>query len=278
LSAPRPLDVAALPQHQGDPVNGQLMYNIAGCHSCHKPGPDLKDVDEALPAGGAPFKTPLGNFYPPNLTPDAETGLGKWTDIQFVNAVQRGISPEGQHIIPALPYTSYAHMRTEDVLDIKAYLATLPAVVSPEKPADIPVAFVIRRGMGLWKLLGLDTTPWQPDPAQSESWNRGSYLVNGPGHCNECHTPRNFAMLQSAANKFAGGTHPDGEGKVPSLRDLIGRQRYKDTADLVLAFANGGLLGYDKLSAGGMGAVQRNIAKLPEADIKAIAEYVSSLK
>lgn len=278
LSAPRPLEAAALPQHTGDPVNGQVLYHVAGCHSCHKPGPDLAAVDAALPAGGAPFKTPIGTFYPPNLTPDPETGLGKWTDIDFVNVVQRGISPEGEHLIPALPYTSYAHMRTEDVLDIKAYLATLTPVAAPEKPAEIPVAFVIRRGMGLWKLLGLDTTPWQPDPAQSESWNRGSYLVNGPGHCNECHTPRNIAMLQSASDKFAGGPHPDGQGKVPSLRDLIGRGRYKDAADLALAFANGEILGYDKMSAGGMGAVQRNLAKLPEADIMAIAEYVASLK
>jgi mono/diheme cytochrome c family protein len=278
LSAPRPLDAAALPEHGGDAVNGQVLYNASGCHSCHKPGPDLKDVDAALPAGGMPFKTPIGTFYPANLTPDPETGIGKWTDIQFINAVQRGISPEGQHLIPALPYTSYAHMRTEDVLDIKAYLATLPPVVSAEKQAEIPVAFVIRRGMGLWKLMGLDTAPWQPDANQSESWNRGSYLVNGPGHCNECHTPRNFAMLQSAANRFAGGAHPDGEGKVPSLRDLIGRGRYKDANDLALAFANGEVLGYDKMSSGGMGAVQRNLVKLPEADVKAIAEYIASLK
>lgn len=270
--------MSALPQHTADPVNGQILYNVAGCHSCHKPGPDLKAVDAAIPAGGAPFKTPIGTFYPPNLTPDPETGIGKWTDIQFVNALQRGLSPEGEHLIPALPYTSYAHMRTEDVLDIKAYLATLPSVKAPGKAADIPVAFVIRRGMGLWKILGLDTSPWQPDPAQSASWNRGSYLVNGPGHCNECHTPRNFAMLQSSTDKFIGGPHPDGEGKVPSLRDLVGRNRYKDAADLALAFANGELLGYDKMSAGGMGAIQRNLAKLPEADIKAIAEYVTSLK
>ena len=85
-------------------------------------------------------------------------------------------------------------------------------------------------------------------------------------------------MLQSSTDKFIGGPHPDGEGKVPSLRDLVGRNRYKDAADLALAFVNGELLGYDKMSAGGMGAIQRNLAKLPEADIKAIAEYVTSLK
>jgi mono/diheme cytochrome c family protein len=277
-SAPRPLDVAALPQHTADPVNGKILYNAAGCASCHKPGPELKSVDAALPAGGAPFKTPIGVFYPPNLTPDPETGLGTWTDIEFVNAVQRGLAPDGQHLIPAFPYTSYAHMRIEDVLDIRAYLATLAPVSAPAKPADIPAAFILRRGVGLWKWLGLDTTVWQPDPAQTASWNRGAYIVNGAGHCNECHTPRNIFMLQDDGKKFSGGPHPGGEGKVPSLRDLLGRKRYTDQADLAAAFANGELMGYQHMSSGGMGEVQTNLSKLPEADIAAIAEYVASLK
>ena len=94
-------------------------------------------VDVTLPAGGTAFKTPVGTFYPPNLTPDPETGIGKWTDLEFVNAVQRGISPEGENLIPAFPYTSYARMKTTDVLDIKAYLATLPAIKSPTKAHDV---------------------------------------------------------------------------------------------------------------------------------------------
>lgn len=278
LSAPRPLTAAELPQHTGNVANGQLLYNAAGCHSCHKPSADLKDVDAALPAGGFPLKTPVGTFYPPNLTPDAETGLGRWTDLDFVNAVQRGISPAGAHYIPAFPYTSYAAMRTEDVLDIRAYLATLAPVKSPERAADIPVAFLMRRGIGLWKWIGLDTAKWQPDPAQSDAWNRGSYLVNGPGHCNECHTPRNLAMVSDKSQFLAGGPHPEGEGRVPSLRGLIERGRYKDAKDIASALQFGEMLGYDKLSSGGMGQVQRNISKLPEPDILAIGEYLASLK
>lgn len=277
-TAPRPLEASTLPQHTADPANGKILYNAAGCASCHKPGPDLKDVDASLPAGGAPFKTPIGVFYPPNLTPDPETGIGKWTDIQFVNAVKRGISPDGQHLIPAFPYTSYAHMRTEDVLDIRAYLATLKPVTSPAKPPAIAAAGLLRRGVGLWKWFGLDTSMWQPDTSQTASWNRGSYIVNSAGHCNECHTPRNVFMLPDDGSKFSGGPHPGGEGKVPSLRDLVGRKRYKDQADLALAFANGELMGYDKMSSGGMGEVQTNLSKLPEAEVAAIAEYVVSLK
>lgn len=278
LSAPRPISADSLPQHQADLKNGEVLYNAGGCRSCHQPGPDLKDVDSNLPAGGAPFKTPIGTLYPPNLTPDPETGLGNWTDIQFVNAVQRGISPSGTHYIPALPYGSYAAMKVEDVLDIKAYLATLPPVKSPHRAADIPVAPLLRRGIGLWKLIGLDTKPWQPDPTQSASWNRGSYLVHGPGHCGECHTPRNIFLVPELDQAYRGGPHPEGTGQVPSLHDLIGRGRYKDAADLASAFEYGEVLGYDKMSSGGMGQVQSNISKLPKEDIAAIAEFITSLK
>ncbi len=278
LSAPNPLPETAVPAHTPDLANGKVMYNAAGCFSCHKPGPDLKDADPALPSGGMALKTPVGVFYPPNLTPDPETGLGKWTDLEFLNAVQRGLSPEGQHLIPAFPYTSYVHMKPEDVLDIRAYLASLPPVVSPEKPAEIPAPWLLRRGVGLWKHLGLDTTPWQPDPAQSASWNRGSYIANAPGHCNECHTPRNIFMVMDMSRQFEGGPHPEGQGKVPSLRDLIGRGKYKDAADLTLAFQNGELFGYENMSSGGMGAVQTNLSKLPQADVEALADYIVSLK
>ena len=278
LSAPRPLAQADLPVHTADIANGELLYNAGGCRSCHKPGPDLKDVDATLPAGGRPLKTPIGTLYPPNLTPDADTGLGRWSDLDFVNAVQRGISPAGRHYIPAFPYTSYAAMRTEDVLDIKAYLATLKPVKAENRAPDIPLSAFIRRGLGLWKWIGLDSAKWLPDPSQTASWNRGAYLVNGPGHCAECHTPRNLFMARDNAKAFMGGPHPEGVGKVPSLRDLVGRKRYKDAADIASALQFGEILGYDKISKGGMGDVQTNMSKLLEADVAAIAEYLTSLK
>ena len=278
LTAPRPLRESDLPQHTADAANGQRLYNAGGCHSCHKPGPELKNVDAALPAGGAPFKTPIGVFYPPNLTPDAETGIGKWPAIDFVNAVQRGLAPDGSHLVPAFPYASYARMKTGDVLDIRAYLMSLTPVPSPAKAAEIPLALVLRRGIGLWQLIGLNTTPWQPDPARSETWNHGAYLVNGPGHCGECHTPRNLFMAMDQSRWLAGGPHPDGDGKVPSLRDLLGRKKYKDVADLALALANGETMGYDHMASGGMGEVQTNMSKLPPEDMAAMAEYLASLK
>jgi len=279
LSAPRPLEEASLPADYTPNVeNGTLLYNIGGCIGCHQPGPELAGVEKSVPAGGAPLKTPIGTLYPPNLTPDKETGLGEWSDIQFVNAMQRGISPEGSHYIPAFPYTSYAVMSVNDVRDIKAYLASLPPVASPPKAQQIPAEFIVRRGLGLWKLIGLDTTRWKKDDSKSAEWNLGSYLVNGPGHCSECHTPRNLFMASDDSRFLKGGPHPEGDGKVPNLHGLIERKRYKDKADLVLAFQNGEVLGYDKMSSGGMGRVQANIALLPQDHVEAIAEYVLSFK
>lgn len=278
LSAPRPLGPDAIPQHQADAANGALMFNIGGCLNCHKPDPANASADASLPSGGAPLKTPIGTLFPPNLTPDPETGIGTWSELDFVNALERGLSPSGDHAVPAFPYTSYALMRTEDVLDIRAYLMSLKPVKAEDKPDDIPLPFFLRRGVGLWNYLGLPAAKWQPDPRQTASWNRGAYLVNGPGHCAQCHTPRTVFMTLDETRAFAGGPHPEGDGNVPSLRGLIERGRYKDAKDLVSAMQFGETFGYDKLSSGGMGAVQTNLSKLPEADVQAIAEYLVSLK
>jgi mono/diheme cytochrome c family protein len=278
ITIPRPLTAADIAPHTPDVGNGERLYNAGGCHSCHLPGPGMANVDPALPAGGAPLKTPIGVLYPPNLTPDPETGLGLWSDADFVNAMQKGIGRSGTHLIPAFPYTSYTHMTVTDVLDVKAYLKTLAAVKHAAKPPDVFALAIVRRGLGAWKFVGLAETKILPDPAKSESWNRGNYLVNGPGHCSECHTPRTLFMASDTARFLAGGPHPEGVGKVPSLRGLVERGRYKDSKDLATALQFGAMFGYDTLAAGGMGKVQANMAKLPEADVAAIAEYLVSLK
>jgi len=282
LTQPRPIAASAIPAHTPDLKNGEVLYHAGGCISCHKPAAMQAGADMALPSGGAPLKTPAGIFYPPNITPDRETGIGAWTDADFVNAMQRGIAPDGSHFIPAFPYASYAHMTLPDILDLKAYLFSLPAVHNPDKPPEMPLGrfgeWAARRLMGLWQLAGLDPTPFAPDPSQSAEWNRGAYLVKGPGHCGECHTPRTLLMTSDASRRLQGGPHPEGDGRVPSLIGLIERKRYKDANDLKTALQFGETFGYDKLSAGGMGAVQTNLAKLPDADVGAIATYLASLK
>jgi mono/diheme cytochrome c family protein len=277
LSSPQPVDQSALPVHAADVGNGRLYYHIGGCISCHMPPKDAAGRDPLLPSGGKEMVTPIGRLYPPNITPDRATGIGAWSDVDFVNAVQHGIAPDGSHYIPAFPYKSYARMRTEDVLDIKAYLMTLPAVVAETPDNDLPFPWLMRRGIGVWKLLG-PTSPIAVDPAQSPAWNRGAYLVNGAGHCAECHTPRNIFMVMDESRAFTGGPHPEGKGKVPSLRNLISNGYYIDANDIAAAFREGEDGGYDGISRRGMGEVRNNISMLPDEDIRAIAEYLTSLK
>jgi mono/diheme cytochrome c family protein len=278
LTTPMPLYRADLPQHTANIENGKIIYTVGGCISCHAAGPGLKDVAADVPAGGKPMVTPLGTLYPPNLTPETETGLGHWQDVDFVNAMQEGLSPSYQHLIPAFPYTSYAQMSTDDLLDLKAYLSTFPKVKNFNKPHEIWFESIVRRGLGIWKWMYFDDAGFRPDPKQSINWNRGAYLVNGPGHCAECHTPRTLFMGRDTSRMFQGGPHPDGKGNVPSLRNLVERKRYKDSKDLISAFQSGEELGYDKMSSGGMGEVRRNLAMLPEVELNAIAEYILSLK
>ena len=283
ISAPDPLPASALKSHTANIENGKRLYTAAGCLSCHLPAKDNKQADMSLPSGGRVLKTPAGAFYPPNITPDSTTGIGGWTDIQFINAVKHGISPQGSHYLPAFPYTSYAKMSDADVLDIKAYMDTLQPVQAenraPELPLGLPVETVMRRGLGIWKIAaGFDPVEFVKDASKDDVWNLGAYLVQGPGHCAECHSPRDWTMTMDTSRWMAGGPHPEGEGKVPSLRNLKSRGRFKDASDLALALEYGETLGYDKMSSGGMAAVQTNMSKLHAEDRTAIATYLMSLE
>jgi mono/diheme cytochrome c family protein len=278
LSQAKPLTESDLPAHAADLERGRMLYTIGGCISCHRPPADDTAREAGLPSGGKPLATPLGALYPPNITPDPVTGIGRWSKLDFVNAVHRGISPNGTHYIPAFPYTSYHRMPLTDVLDLQAFAASLPGVNAPDRDNQLPLMGVLRRGVGLWKRLAMPASTFTPDPARSESWNLGAYLVNAPGHCGECHTPRHIFLIPDEQRHLAGGPHPEGKGRVPSLRNLIGRGRYADAEELTSAMLFGEMLGFDRLSSGGMGDVQANLAKLPEDHVRAIAEYLVSLK
>lgn len=279
LSRPRALAPVELPPHAADLANGEVIYRAGGCFGCHLPAADASPAQAALPSGGTPFPTPVGTFYPGNLTPDAETGLGAWDERQFLAAMTAGLSPAGRHYFPAFPYTAYAALRVEDLRDLWAYLRTLPARRSPGRDPDLPLLPLARRGVGIWKRLHGETPRFEPDPARGASWNRGAYLVTTAGHCGECHTPRNLLMIRDERRALAGAAHPDGSGdRVPSLRALAARGRYQDAADLVLALQYGETLGYDKLSSGGMARIQSELARLPESELRAIAEYLVALE
>jgi len=276
LTRPQPLPASAIPAHTADRANGEVLYHAGSCYACHKPPAGA--ARSSLPSGGSPFKTPIGVFYAQNITPDRETGIGRWSEADFVNAMTRGLAPDGHHYFPAFPYMAYRAMPVGDLLDLRAYLMGLEAVRATAPPHRVPLLGLARRGVGLWKRIAFAQPPFAPASGGSDSWKRGAYLVNRPGHCGECHTPKNWLMVEDLGRHLAGGPHPGGEGKVPSLRGLLARKKYKGVDDLTLALQNGEELGYEHLSSGGMAAIQSNLAQLPEKDVRAIAEYLLSLR
>jgi mono/diheme cytochrome c family protein len=230
--------------------------------------------DRTRLGGGLAIPSPFGTFYAPNISPDPADGIGRWSEADFVNAVTKGISPQGTHYFPAFPYTSYAHAKTNDVRDLFAYLKTLPAVSGKVRDHDLPFPFNIRRNVGIWKLLFMDDRPFVPDAAHSDKWNRGAYLVNSFGHCAECHSPRNFLGGIVTAQRFAGGPNPEGEGWVPNITEKgISDWSEKDIA----YFLETGQTPDGDNAGGAMARVIRNISKLAPKDRDAIADYVKSL-
>ncbi|OSI31550.1 cytochrome c [Bradyrhizobium canariense] len=271
LSAPVGAAVGTAPARVPDLANGQVMFNAGGCASCHAV-PD--QPDRLRLGGGVAIKSPFGTFYAPNISSDPTDGIGKWSEAEFVNAVMHGVSPDGQHYFPAFPYTSYQHARREDVLDLFAYLKTLPAVAGKVRDHDVRFPFNIRRNVGIWKFLFLDDKPFVPDSAKSPQWNRGAYLVNSFGHCAECHSPRNALGGITAAQRFAGGPNPEGEGWVPNITQKgLGEWSAKDIA----YFLKTGELPDGDSVGGAMTRVIKNTSQLPDDDLAAMADYLKSL-
>jgi mono/diheme cytochrome c family protein len=274
LSAPRPLysveDWRAF-EAGGDAEAGRIVFNVGGCESCHAT-PDQPDPLRL--GGGLELKTPFGSFYPPNISPDPNDGIGGWKVVDLANALMSGVSPQGQHYYPALPYTSYQRMSLTDVRNLMAFLRTLPAVQGRPPAHRLAFPFSIRRGLGFWKLLYLDEAKLAADPGKSAEWNLGRYLVEGPGHCAECHSPRDVFGGIVASRRFSGGPAPDGKGKAPNITGA-GLAKWTK-ADIAEALASGLTPDGDSLG-GAMAGVVRNTAQLPADYREAMAEYLKSL-
>ena len=216
--------------------------------------------DKTKLGGGLGLKSPFGTFYVPNISPDKNDGIGQWTEAQFVTAMVKGTSPDGRHYFPAFPYTSYQRMKHEDLRDLFAHLKTLPAVQGKVRDHDVPFPFNIRRTLGGWKLLFLDGEPFKADASKDAAWNRGAYLVNGPGHCAECHSPRNLLGGIKRGQRFAGGPSPEGgDGWVPNITQH-GLSAWTHE-DIVKLLATGENRDADTVGADGQGGVQPQAAR-----------------
>lgn len=270
LTIPQGISVNALGPHAPDLANGRTMFIAGGCASCHAAP---KQEDHSKLGGGLALNSSFGTFYAPNISPDSRDGIGGWSEAQFVNAMIRGVSPSGEHLYPAFPYTSYQHMRIDDVRDLFAYLKTLPPVAGKVRGHDLPFPFNIRRGLGLWKLMYLDGEPFRPNAAHTAEWNRGAYLVNGPAHCAECHSPRNVFGAIITDKRFTGGPSPNLQGSVPNITQFsLGAWSQADFASMLET----GMTPDDRVG-GSMTDVVRNTAQLSAQDRMAIAAYLKSL-
>lgn len=254
-------------------ARGAYVTRIAGCVTCHtsKGGVPF--------AGGRALETAFGSFHAPNITADAETGIGKWSDEDFLRAVRLGEGIHGEHLYPVFPYTSYSRMSVEDILSIKAYLFSLSPVraSSPENVLDFP--FSIRPLMKAWKLLnfagGQDLVP---EPSRSRNWNRGRYLVMAPGHCGECHTPRNLLGGQTQSTWLRG--NPDGpEGwAVPALVGP-GKGRFPQWSveEISTYLKSGEKPDFDSAQGPMKEVIEENTRFLTDDDRLAMAEFLKSL-
>ena len=271
LTIPETVPASALGPRTPALANGKTMFHAGGCASCHAVP---KQEDKTKLGGGLALGSPFGTFYVPNISSDRTDGIGAWSEAQFVTAMVKGTSPTGEHLFPAFPYTSYQRMTLDDLRDLFAYLKTLPPVTGKARDHALPFPFNSRRTLGLWKFLFLDGRPFTPNPSQSAEWNRGAYLVNAPGHCAECHSPRNMLGAIKRNLRFTGGPSPDGQGGVPNItQQKLKNWTVKDIADTLTT----GMTPDADFVGGSMVEVVRNTSQLSEADREAMATYVKSL-
>ncbi|ESX03775.1 diacylglycerol kinase [Mesorhizobium sp. LSJC268A00] len=277
LSAPVKLDTDTLAQlGPGDAARGKRIFNAGGCTSCHaKPG---SQGDGRLQlVGGLELKAPFGTFVPPNISQDPKDGIGAWTVEDLANAMLKGVSPSGEHFYPAFPYASYARMKPADIADLYAFLKTLPAVAGKAPDNSLTFPFNIRRGLGLWKRLHLSKEPviafadGTPDLVLA-----GRYLVEGPGHCGECHTPRDITGGTRKSQWLAGAAAAEGSGIVPNITSGEGGLGDWSEADIANYLETGFTPDFDSVG-GAMVDVQRNMAELPPEDRAAIAAYLKAV-
>ncbi len=267
-------DVAKQASDEDQVAAGRYLIHAGGCITCH-----TEDTVDAVPlAGGRAMESPFGTFYSPNITPDVETGIGGWSDDEFVEAFWNGVSPEGEHYFPAFPYTSYTGATREDLLAIKAYLFSLESVSMPAREHDLPFFMSSRTAAGLWKNRYFAAGRFTADPEQSEEWNRGAYLVRHLGHCGECHTPRNRFGKLLQEQELAGNPEGSGDEKMPNItadpEQGIGRWSIRD----IEYFLDIGMLPDGDFTGGSMGAViDDNTSHLTREDRLAIATYLKSL-
>jgi mono/diheme cytochrome c family protein len=258
------------PQAFGQIERGRYLTILSDCGSCHT----VPGGNQPM-AGGRPLETPFGNIVAPNITPDPETGIGSWSDEQFDAAVRKGLRRDGSRLYPAMPYNDYTKMSREDVLAIRAYLNTLTPVRNAVIANTLPFPFNIRAAMRVWNAFYFTEGDYQPDPHQSIEWNRGAFLVDGPGHCGACHTPKTF-LGGDKTDQYLKGGYLQGWSAPDITNDNrlgIGAWSKDELVDYLGS-------GHNRVTAatGPMGeVVTLSTSLMTNADLEAMATYLKSL-
>jgi mono/diheme cytochrome c family protein len=249
---------------------GAYLARAADCMACHT------TQDGKAYAGGLGFKLPFGTLYSTNITPDKETGIGNYSDQDFLNAVHRGIREDGARLYPAMPYASYTYMTDADALAIKAYLFSLPPVRAPDPENTLTFPFNQRWAMIFWSAVFNRDHRFEPDSSKSPEWNRGAYVSEALAHCGECHTPRNLAFALDNRKKFAGAVAAGWRAYNISSDKTTGIGGWSDD-DLVAYLATGHATGHGTAS-GPMGeAVDRSLSYLVPEDVRAVVAYLRTV-
>jgi mono/diheme cytochrome c family protein len=248
--------------------HGRDLAAIGNCNDCHtvRGGKDF--------AGGLPVPTPFGTIYSSNITPDAETGIGRWSEAAFRRAMQSGVDRDGQHLYPTFPYDHFTHVSDDDDRALYAYLMTRRPVRAPARESDLAFPFNQRVAVAGWKVLFLRHGSYQPDNTKSAEWNRGAYLVEGLAHCGACHTPRNALGAEKTQASFAGGDVDNwhayainNQSSAPVPWD----------AEALFQYLRHGWHPDHGVARGPMAEVVSNLSEVPEGDVRAIATYMAGV-
>ena len=268
LARPAPLSEADVARLSGDAVKGEAVFWAAGCASCHMAA-EAKGEAQLVLVGGQRFPSDFGTFIAPNISQDPTHGIGGWSLLDLANALKRGVSPEGEHYYPALPYASYARMQMQDVADLHAFLQTLPADATPSQPHELGFPFSRRETLGVWKLMFLSEA-WSLPGNLTPTADRGRYIAEALAHCGECHTPRNLLGGVDTGRWLGGAPNPSGQGRIPNITPTaLGWT----APDIVQYLTTGFTPEFDSVG-GHMAHVVENMARLPESDRVAVAEYL----
>tara|TARA_Y100000031_G_scaffold154137_1_gene200980 strand:- start:753 stop:1595 length:843 start_codon:yes stop_codon:yes gene_type:complete len=268
-----PTQNRTLHQIQGDAERGAYVLRLAGCVACHT----SKDAGEkGFLSGGEALQTPFGAFFGPNITSDADYGIGSWSLDDFSGALVNGVAPDGAHYYPAFPFTFYARLSDQDVVDLWAYMQTVPPVSKPSKAHRLSWPFDQRLLMAAWKTLFLSTDPVQTDESKTDSWNRGAYIVEGPGHCGACHSPRGPLGNIDGASRLTGSIFgPDDEATPAIDRESLKESDWIED-DLFWLLQIGVLPDGDVIGSTMGEVVDDSTGNLTDDDLRAIAEYLLS--